>query len=86
MAKNYFKPNLAGQIALRNSPKVQKDLLRRANAIKSQAMNGAKTSEYKCDVQPGKTRAHARCSTANAAAYWRQLRYKNLSSAIDAAG
>lgn len=85
MAKNYFRYSAAGMDGLRNSEGVQKDLLRRANEVRSSAMQRTSGLAYDVDVQPGQHRAHARCTTANERAYWVQLQTKNLTSATDAA-
>lgn len=58
-----FELNLAGFNEVRNSPKVQSELLARANM----AANAASAMGCECvtDVAAGRTRAHARVSTAN---------------------
>lgn len=85
MAKSYFKPSAMGQDGLRNSPKVQKALLSCADEVKRSAESFTSGLAYTTDVQTGKHRAHARCSTANDKAFFVQMRTKNLASALDAA-
>lgn len=84
---NEFKRNNAAFVALRNSPDVQAELLRRADMVANAAKSASwQNSEYKTDVQPGKSRAHARASTANREAWWSQFKGKHaLLSAIDSA-
>lgn len=84
MAKNRFYPSKQGQIDLRNSPEVQKMLLKVAENVKHKAESFTGGLSYTTDVQPGENRAHARVTTANEKAYWVQVRTKNLSSALDA--
>ena len=59
--------NLAGVRAVRNSPEMQRVLLGHAERAASVA-SGMTGEEFEADVQPGKTRAHARASTASDAA------------------
>lgn len=84
---NEFRRNNAAFVALRNSPEVQAEILKRADAVANAALQSSwPRSEYKTDVQPGKSRAHARASTANREAWWSQFKGKHaLLSAIDSA-
>lgn len=78
-----FKPDARGFAALRNSSGVQEVLLGHAQAIACRASaNSYRNSAYTADVRPGKTRAHARVSTATRGAYWSQVKRRTLSSAI----
>lgn len=86
---NTFAPNARGFNELRNSAAVQSDLLRRARAIaaKAESISNFANSEFTADVQPGKTRAHARASTNSRGAYWANFNKsgnKPLTAAIDA--
>lgn len=56
------KMNAAACIALMNSSEVQQDLLTRAERIKA-AADAMGSGTYEADVQPGRTRAHARVKT-----------------------
>lgn len=87
MAKVEFKPNTAGFVELRNSGAVQAHLLDRANSVQAAAQSGGRFAnrQYTCDVQAGKSRAHARVSTASRGAYWDAMRNKTLALALDSA-
>lgn len=86
MAKNFdFKPNAAGFIEVRNSSALQALELSSAQRIADAAeANSYRNSSYVADVQAGKSRAHARASTASRGAYWSAMKRKSLTSAIDA--
>ena len=86
MAKNFeFKPNVAGFVELRNSAALQALELSSAQKIADAAeSNSYRNSSYTTDVQAGKSRAHARASTASRGAYWSAMKRKSLTSAIDA--
>lgn len=56
-----FKPSRQGFIDLRNEGFIQKACLSKAKDIASTA-GGFSGTAYQCDVQPGKTRCHARAS------------------------
>ena len=74
--------NHAGAREILNSPEVQAELLARAGRIKSQARTHG--GNYTADVQPGKSRAHARVSTADDEARKRNLQTNALLKSIDA--
>ncbi len=57
MAKTYIKWDLKAFDNFRNSPKVQSEILARAERVKKQAESFG--GEYKADVRPGRKRAHA---------------------------
>ena len=84
---NRFERNNAAFAALRNSPEVQAVILRRADMVANAALQTSwPRSEYSTDVQPGRSRAHARATTANREAYWSQYKGRNaLVAAIDSA-
>lgn len=86
MAKPKWVPREKGFTGLMNGDATQAMLKTKVDAIKSAAVSSAhsKSAEYVTDVQPGKNRAHARCTTANEAAYFDQLKNKTLTKAIDA--
>lgn len=86
MAKDFkFKVNEAGFIELRNSSALQALELSSARRIADAAKaNSYRNSEYTADVQAGKSRAHARASSASRGAYWSAMKRKSLTSAIDA--
>lgn len=80
MAKTRVVLNIPGFRALRNSPKVQADLRRRAEQIAAAAGPG-----HEVESGPGLTRARASVRTATFAARRAESRSGQLTSSIDAA-
>lgn len=81
MAK--VKMNSAGARAIMNSPEVQAELLRRANAIKDCA-DSMGSGVYEADVQPGKNRAHAMVKTTGARSRASNAKHNTLLKSLDA--
>lgn len=79
--KVYMKPS--GARALMNSQEMQDDLLERANRIKDRA-DSVGSGRYKADVQPGKTRAHARVKTTDIVSMASNRKHNTLLKSIDA--
>lgn len=91
MSNSLFKPNIKGFNDMRNMPGVQEACLEVAREIGSIA-SGQCGKAARCDVQPGKTRCHAR-ATIDDATTWktyggkrRTAEYMSMSSAIRAKG
>jgi hypothetical protein len=82
MAKVKVKMNSAGARALLNSPEVQKELLRRAELIRSRAE--ASGASFDADVQPGKNRAHAMVKTTDIKSRRSNAKHNTLLKALDA--
>jgi hypothetical protein len=82
MADIELKLNLPGFNAVRNSAEVQSALMRRASAIASRA--GSMGAPCTVDVRTGRTRAHARVSTANAESARNNAKSNTLLKSLDA--
>lgn len=61
MSADKFVPNIKGFIELRNEDFIQSVCLKKAREVASVA-GGACGRSFSCDVQPGRTRCHARAS------------------------
>ena len=75
--------NHAGSAEILNSPEVQGELLRRAQAIKARA-DGMGSGTYEADVQPGRTRAHAMVKTTDALSARSNAKHNPLLKSLDA--
>ncbi|WP_270207992.1 hypothetical protein [Eggerthella lenta] len=83
MAECKVVMNRAGSREVMNSAEVQGDLLRRAEAIRSQA-ESLGSGKYASDVQPGKNRAHARVKTTDAKSMASNAKHNSLLKSVDA--
>jgi hypothetical protein len=79
----YVKLNNSGCNAVRNSPEVQHDILRRTQAIADRA-SATFGGNFIADVQPGRTRAHAMAKPADDDAARVNARTNALLKSIDA--
>lgn len=83
MAKVTVEMNSAGAITLMNSSEVQSLLLQKAQSIANSASSKS-GGQYSADVRAGKTRAHARATTADRHARNMEFNYNTLLKSIGA--
>lgn len=83
MGRVKVKMNSAGARQILNSGKVQADLLRRAEAVRSRAESMG-SGTYAADVQPGKNRAHAMVKTTDAKSCASNAKKNVLLKSLDA--
>ena len=79
---NRIKWNMSAFTAVRNSAKVQADLLERVERIKRQAE--ASGGNFTADVRPGNKRAHARVEPADIQTKRSNAKHNTLLKSMDA--